>query len=63
VVIITYYYDPDIPQTPTYSRKDQECGAEQLVCPDEPQKSLPYLGKSLKASPLHLYPENLPNPR
>jgi hypothetical protein len=34
----------------TFSRKDQEYGArEEPVCPGEPQKSLPDLGKSLKA--------------
>jgi hypothetical protein len=39
------------------NRKDQECGAEQPVCPDESQKILPDLGKSLQAPPLHLYPK------
>ena len=33
-------------------------GRKEPVCPDEPQKSLPDLGKSLKAPPPHLYPEN-----
>jgi hypothetical protein len=33
-------------------------GQKEPVCPDEPQKSLPNLGKSLKAPPLHLDPEN-----
>jgi len=35
-------------------------GREEPVCPDEPKKSLPDLGKSLKAPPLHLYPEKPP---
>jgi len=37
-------------------------GPKELVCPAEPQKTLPNLGKSLKARPLHPYPENPPNP-
>ena len=36
------------------SRKDQENGAEQPVCPDEPQNRLTSLARSLKAPPLHL---------
>jgi hypothetical protein len=54
-----------ITTTVASSRKDQEYGAEQReepVCRDEPQKSLPNLGKSLKAPLLHLYPETLRNP-
>jgi len=43
--------------------KIRNTGREEPVCPDEPQKSLPDLGKSLKAPPLHLYPENPPKPR
>jgi hypothetical protein len=38
-------------------------GKEEPVCPDEPEKSLPDLGKSLKAPPLQIYPENPPKPR
>jgi hypothetical protein len=37
-------------------------GQKEPVCLDEPQKSLPDLGKSLKSPPPHLYPENPLNP-
>jgi hypothetical protein len=50
-VIITYYYDPDFPQTLTSSRKDQECGADEPACPGEPSKRLPDPGKWLKSPP------------
>ena len=43
--------------------KIRNTGRKEPVCPDEPQRRLPDLGKSLKQPPLHLYPENPPNPR
>ena len=43
--------------------KIRNTGREEPVCPDEPQKCLTVLAKSLKTRPPHLYPENPPNPR
>ena len=63
LIIITFIVTPTIPGMLTFSRKDQEYGGKEPVWPDELQKCLPDLGKSLKAPPLHLYPENPPNPR
>jgi hypothetical protein len=54
LIIITFIVTPTIPGMLTFSRKDQEYGAEQPVCPDEPQKSLTSLAQWLKAPPLHL---------
>ena len=64
LVIITIIVTSTIPGMLTYSRKDQEYEAGgTTVCPDEPQNRLTSLVRSLKAPPLHLYPENPPNPR
>jgi hypothetical protein len=57
------YRDPHYPGMLSSVIKIRNTGREELVCPDEPQKGLPDLGKSLKAPPLHLYPENSPKPR
>jgi len=57
------YRDPDDPcGMLTYSRKDQEYGGEEAVCPDEPQKRLTSLAQWLKAPPSHFYPKNPPKP-
>jgi len=61
--MITFIVTQTIPGTPTYSSKDQEYGAGERVCPDEPQKCLTGLAQWLKTPPLHLYPQNPPNPR
>ncbi|MDP3041057.1 MAG: hypothetical protein Q8O18_14475 [Deltaproteobacteria bacterium] len=57
MVIITSIVTTTTPGTLTFSRKDQEYGArEEPVCPDEPQKCLTVLVKSLQTPPPHLYP-------
>jgi hypothetical protein len=43
--------------------KIRNAGRKEPVCPDEPQNRLTSLARSLKAPPLHLYPETPPNPR
>jgi len=45
------------PGTLTFSPKDPEYGRKEPVCPDEPQKRLTSLAKSLKRPPRPLYPE------
>jgi len=62
IQIILKHPPPSLGCLPTVL-KIRNSGREEPVCPDDPQDRLTSLARSLQAPPLHLYPENPPNPR